>query len=97
MILSTDLSESRLLIPQPVQNLVYVEDHKPVSPFIPVAHSLFNVNPDCVLDAERELERYLRFGQYSRRRPRVWKRFGRGINWRLVFANCDDETLLDQA
>ena len=75
MILSTDLSESRLLIPQPVQNLVYVEDHKPVSPFIPVAHSLFNVNPDCVLDAERELERYLRFGQYSRQRPRVWERF----------------------
>ena len=75
MILSTDLSESRLLIPQPVHNLIYVEDHKPLSHYVPVAQSLFNENPDCVLDAERELERYLRFGQYSRRRPRVWERF----------------------
>ena len=75
MMLSTDLSAYRLLIPLPKSNLVYVEDHASILPFISLATSLFNKNSELVLDAERELEQYLRNGQYSRQRPLVWERF----------------------
>lgn len=75
IMLSTDLSTYRLLIPLPKQNLIYVEDHQSILPFIHTGVSFFDTNPECVLEAEKDLERYLWCGRYSRRRPLVWERF----------------------
>ncbi|MDB4338662.1 hypothetical protein OAL43_02505 [bacterium] len=75
VLISTDLSQSRFLIPLPQDCLINVKDFEAISPAVRDGLNLFQENPERVLLAEREMEKYFRYGDYSRKCPLSWDRF----------------------
>jgi len=70
-----DFRRRDLLVPLPRENMVHVPDGGPVMPAIREALALSRERPHIGEENFAHLERYLRFGAYSKTRPALIERF----------------------
>jgi hypothetical protein len=75
VVVSTDFRNVRTLIPLPLDSIVHVPDHASVLPAIDEALAMRRRNPELASENIRFLERYLRYGDYSRDKPELMDRF----------------------
>jgi hypothetical protein len=72
---SCDMRHSRTLIPLPLEGMVHVPDGASVMPAIDEALALERRSPDIREANVQFLERYLHYGDYSRKKPELMDRF----------------------
>jgi hypothetical protein len=70
-----DYRRRDMLVPLPRENMVHVPDGVPVLPAVREALELSRARPAIGEENFHHLERYLRYGVYSRRRPALIERF----------------------
>jgi hypothetical protein len=75
VVLTLDYRQRDMLIPLPRDNMVHVPDGASVVPAVHEALELGRTRPDLGEQNFAHLERYLRYGAYSRRRPALLERF----------------------
>ena len=64
-----------MLVPLPVHNMIHVADDQPVLPAIDQALELRDRRPEITEENVCFLERYLYYGDYSRKRPVLMDKF----------------------
>jgi hypothetical protein len=64
-----------MLVPLPTERMVHVPDGESVLPAVREAMELSRRRPELGEENVTHLERYLRFGAYSSRRPALMERF----------------------
>jgi len=75
VVVTIDFRNRDMLVPLPLEGMVHVPDGGPVVPAIREALELSRRRPMLGEENFAHLERYLRFGAYSRRRPALIERF----------------------
>jgi hypothetical protein len=80
VVVTVDYRERDLLVPLPRENMVHVPDGASVVPAVRVALEQSRRRPTLGEENFKHLERYLRFGAYSRSRPALIERFLAQLN-----------------
>lgn len=75
VVVSIDYRERDMLVPLPRDGMVHVADGEPVLPAVREAIEVSRRRPRLGEENFAHLERYLRFGAYSSRRPALLERF----------------------
>jgi hypothetical protein len=75
VVATIDFRERDMLVPLPVDGMVHVPDGESVVPAVRQALELSRQEPELGERNIAHLERYLRFGAYSNRRPALMERF----------------------
>ena len=75
VVVTVDYRERDMLIPMPRERMVHVPDGASVVPAVHEAIEISHRQPQLGEENYAHLERYLRFGAYSRRRPALMERF----------------------
>ena len=75
VVVTVDYRQRDMLVPLPRENMVHVPDGAPVLPAVREALELSGNRPQIGEENYQHLERYLRYGVYSRRRPALIERF----------------------
>jgi hypothetical protein len=77
VVVTIDYTQRNMLVPLPRENMIHVAHGAPVMPAIEQALELSRRRPELAQENYRHLERYLRFGAYSAKRPALIERFVR--------------------
>ncbi|RIK76247.1 MAG: hypothetical protein DCC67_14155 [Planctomycetota bacterium] len=75
VVVTIDYRRRDMLVPLPCENMVHVPDDAPVLPAVWQALAMSRQRPSLGEENFAWLQRYLRFGAYSRRRPALMERF----------------------
>jgi hypothetical protein len=75
VVVTIDFREREMLVPLPNEGMIHVADNAPVLPAIREALAWSREQPQLGSQNVAHLERYLRYGSYSRRRPDLMRRF----------------------
>jgi hypothetical protein len=75
VVVTCDYRQRDMLVPLPRENMVHVPDGAPVLPAVGEALKFSQSRPTIGDENFHHLERYLRYGVYSRRRPALIERF----------------------
>ena len=75
VVVTIDYRERDMLVPLPTERMVHVPDGGSVLPAVREAMELSRRQPELGEENVAHLERYLRFGAYSSRRPALMERF----------------------
>lgn len=75
VVVTIDYRERDMLIPLPCDRMIHVADGESVLPAVREALELSRSQPELSEENFAHLERYLRFGAYSSRRPALLERF----------------------
>jgi len=71
VVVSTDIRETELLIPLPIDRMILVPDHAQLLPYIERAMLVRNDHPDWIQQNQTDMNQYLEHNQYNRNRPKV--------------------------
>jgi hypothetical protein len=75
VLVTIDFTKRDMLVPLPTEGVIHVPDGAPVVPYVREALELHGRRPDVGEQNIAHLEQYLRFGNYSRARPKLIERF----------------------
>jgi hypothetical protein len=75
VVVTVDYRQRDMLVPLPRENMVHVPDGESVVPAVRDALELSRARPEIGEENFAHLERYLRYGAYSRARPALIERF----------------------
>src|SRR5690606_28574898 len=74
-VVSIDFRDREMLVPLPNEGMIHVPDGESVVPAVRQALAWSEERPQLARNNYRHLERFLRWGNYSRTRPELMQRF----------------------